>query len=93
MKEYRAAIMGCGRMSRGHAAAYKALNIPIVAGADISQEALDKVRWGWLDDNDGWFSFSAREIEVYAAKLVLLHHWRRILSEKQQRSETGSRQT
>ncbi|MFC1712282.1 Gfo/Idh/MocA family protein [Candidatus Poribacteria bacterium] len=44
MKEYRAAIMGCGRMSRGHAAAYKTLNIPIVAGADISQEALDKAR-------------------------------------------------
>ncbi len=24
------------------------------------------------------------EIEAYAAKLVLLHHWRRILAEKQQ---------
>ena len=44
MKEYKAAIMGCGRMSRGHAAAYKTLNIPIVAGADISQEALDMAR-------------------------------------------------
>ena len=58
-----------------------------------AQEALDKVRWEWLDDNDGWYSFSAREVEVYAAKLVLLHHWRRILSERQQRSETGSTQT
>jgi len=29
-------------------------------------------------------SFSADEIEVYAAKLILLHHWRRILSGKQQ---------
>lgn len=58
-----------------------------------AQEALDKVRWEWLDDNDGWYSFSAREIEVYAARLVLLHHWRRILSERQQRSETGSIQT
>ncbi len=58
-----------------------------------AQEALDKVRWDWLDENGGWYSFSAREIEVYAAKLVLLHHWRRILSEKQQRSETGSTQT
>lgn len=44
MKEYRAAIMGCGRMSRGHAAAYKTLDIPIVAAADISAEALDRAR-------------------------------------------------
>ncbi len=58
-----------------------------------AQEALDKIRWDWLDENGGWYSFAAREIEVYAAKLVLLHHWRRILSEKQQRSETGSTQS
>ena len=58
-----------------------------------AQEALDKARWEWLEENDGWYSFSAREIEVYAAKLVLLHHWRRILSEKQQDSNIGSRQT
>ncbi|UCE49523.1 MAG: DUF2764 family protein, partial [Phycisphaerales bacterium] len=58
-----------------------------------AQEALDKARWDWLEDNEGWYSFSAREIEVYAAKLVLLHHWRRILSEKQQPSKTGSTET
>ena len=44
MKEYRAAVMGCGRMSRGHAGAYKTLGIPIVAAADISSEALDMAR-------------------------------------------------
>jgi len=58
-----------------------------------AQEALDKARWEWLEENDGWYSFSACEIEVYAAKLVLLHHWRRILSEKQQESNISSRQT
>lgn len=42
MKEYKAAIIGCGRMSRGHAASYKSLGIPIIAAADISQEALDR---------------------------------------------------
>ena len=65
------------------------------AAADplAGQEALDKIRWDWLEENGGWYSFSAREVEVYAAKLVLLHHWRRILSEKQQRNETGSTQT
>lgn len=51
-------------------------------------EALDKSRWEWLDEHGQWYSFSACEIEVYAAKLVLLHHWRRILSDKQQRSKT-----
>jgi len=58
-----------------------------------AQEALDKTRWDWLDKNEGWYSFSAREIEVYAARLVLLHRWRRIRSEKQQRNETGSTQS
>lgn len=57
-----------------------------------AQEALDKIRWDWLDANGGWYSFKAREIEVYAAKLVLLHHWRRIMSEKH-RNKTGSIQT
>jgi predicted dehydrogenase len=42
MADYRAAIIGCGRMSRGHAHAYKQLGIPIVAAADIVQEALDR---------------------------------------------------
>ena len=52
-------------------------------------EVLDKSRWDWLDEHGGWYSFSACEIEVYAAKLALLHHWRRILSDKQQRNKTS----
>ena len=52
-------------------------------------EVLDKSRWDWLDENGGWYSFSACEIEVYAAKLAILHHWRRILSDKQQRNKTS----
>lgn len=47
-------------------------------------EVLDKARWEWLEENGQWYSCSASEIEVYAAKLILLHHWRRILSEKKQ---------
>jgi hypothetical protein len=49
-------------------------------------EVLDKARWDWLDEHGSWYSFGAGEIEVYAAKLILLHHWRRILAEKQQSS-------
>ncbi|MHC4705392.1 MAG: DUF2764 family protein [Planctomycetota bacterium] len=52
-------------------------------------EVLDKSRWDWLDERGDWYSFSACEVEVYAAKLVLLHHWRRILSDKQQRDKAS----
>ncbi len=58
-----------------------------------AQQALDKTRWEWLSENEGWYSFSAREIEVYGARLVLLRRWRRILSENQQRNGTGSIQS
>jgi len=51
--------------------------------------SLDEARWDWLEEHGGWYSFHACEIEVYAARLVLLHRWRRILSEKQQRNETS----
>lgn len=44
MSEYKAAIIGCGRMSPGHARAYKELGIPIVAGADITEEGLARAR-------------------------------------------------
>ena len=50
----------------------------------IALEAIDKARWDWLEEHGSWYSFSEGEIEVYAAKLILLHHWRRILAEKQQ---------
>ena len=51
-----------------------------------AMEVLDKARWDWLEEHGGWYSFADCEIEVYAARLVLLHRWRRILSEKQQRN-------
>lgn len=44
---------------------------------------LDETRWDWCEEHGGWYSFHACEIEVYAAKLILLHRWRRILTEKQ----------
>ncbi|MBN1975371.1 MAG: DUF2764 family protein [Sedimentisphaerales bacterium] len=47
-------------------------------------EVLDKARWDWLEEHAGLYSFSADEIEMYAAKLILLHHWRRILSGRQE---------
>ncbi|OHB73333.1 MAG: hypothetical protein A2Z25_00320 [Planctomycetes bacterium RBG_16_55_9] len=52
------------------------------ADPQMAMEVLDRARWDWLEEHGGWFSFSTREIEAYAAKLVLLHRWRRIRSEK-----------
>jgi hypothetical protein len=52
-------------------------------------KALDEARWDWCEQHGGWYSFHVCEIEVYAAKLMLLHRWRRILSGKQQRNETS----
>jgi len=51
-------------------------------------EVLDKARWDWLEENGRWYSCSSAEIEVYAAKLILLHHWRRILSVNKQENNT-----
>lgn len=50
---------------------------------------LDEARWNWCEEHGGWYSFNACEIEVYAARLILLHRWRRILTEKQQSNEAS----
>lgn len=39
---------------------------------------LDKARWDWLEEHGQWYSFKADEVEAYAAKLCLLHRWRRL---------------
>ena len=54
-----------------------------------AHRVLDEARWDWCEQHGGWYSFHACEIEVYAAKLMLLHRWRRILTEKQQHNETS----
>ncbi|MEJ2703748.1 MAG: DUF2764 family protein [Sedimentisphaerales bacterium] len=54
-----------------------------------AMEVLDKAGWDWLEEHGGWFSFADCEVEAYAAKLILLHRWRRILSEKQQRPKAS----
>ena len=41
-------------------------------------EILDKARWDWLEEHGQWYSFKADELEAYAAKLCLLHRWRRL---------------
>jgi len=42
---------------------------------------LDRVRWTWLVEHDGWFSFADDELAAYAAKLMLLVRWQRLSAE------------
>lgn len=44
MDTYRTAIIGYGRMAHGHAKAYQEVGLPLVAVADISEEALARFR-------------------------------------------------
>ena len=39
---------------------------------------LIEARWAWLAEHDAWFTFSDDELAAYAAKLMLLHQWRRL---------------
>ena len=41
-------------------------------------KVLDNARWDWLERNDRAYSFEDDEIAAYAAKLMLLHRWRRL---------------
>ncbi len=39
---------------------------------------LDRSRWRWLTEHEGWFSFADDEVAAYAARLALLHRWHRL---------------
>jgi len=45
---------------------------------------LDQARWEWLRQREAWFSFGDGELAVYAARLVLLHRWRRLETERKE---------
>ena len=44
--------------------------------------ALDRRRWEWIDDHDAWFTFADDEVAAYTARIVLLHRWQRLETEK-----------
>ena len=49
------------------------------------QQVLIRARWAWLAENDPWFSFTEDEFAVYAARIMLLEHWRRIAGTDERR--------
>ena len=66
-------------------AAWSSASDPMAA-----QDALDKARWAWIEEHGRWYSFKADEIEAYAARLVLLHRWRRLQSERPAAASVGA---
>jgi len=51
---------------------------------------VDRYRWEWLADHDGWFTFTDDELLAYGAKLMLLSRWQRLQSDTRQTSPAGS---
>jgi len=50
-------------------------------------KVLDRARWDWLERNDRAYSFEDDEIAAYAAKLMLLHRWRRLAQAAENRQD------
>ena len=41
------------------------------------EQVLDKARWDWLLEHEGWFTFENDELAVYAARLMVLNRSQR----------------
>jgi len=41
-------------------------------------EALDRLRWNWATEREGWYSFNNDEVAAYTAKIMILYRWQRI---------------
>ncbi|MBP7934085.1 MAG: hypothetical protein KA354_05485 [Phycisphaerae bacterium] len=50
------------------------------------QQVLIQARWAWLAERDPWFTFTDDEFAVYAARIMLLEHWRRIVEANERRA-------
>jgi hypothetical protein len=48
-------------------------------------KTLDAARWAWIGEHSRHYSFSDDELAAYAARLVILHRWKRIAAAQQDR--------
>ena len=46
-------------------------------------KVLDAARWNWIAEHSRHFTFSDDELAAYAARLVILHRWKRIAAAQQ----------
>ncbi len=51
-------------------------------------QVLLRARWAWLDEHDAWFSFRDDELAAYAARLMLLHQWKRVADAEERAAGT-----
>jgi hypothetical protein len=51
-------------------------------------KVLDAARWNWIAEHSRYFTFSDDELAAYAARLVILHRWKRIAAAQQEQAST-----
>lgn len=49
-------------------------------------QTLLRARWTWLADHDAWYTFRDDELAAYAAKLMLMRQWKRVVDDEERRS-------
>lgn len=53
--------------------------------------AVERFRWRWLEQHDGWFSFGNDELAAYGARLLILRRWLRLSEAAQSNSGIAAR--
>jgi hypothetical protein len=51
-------------------------------------QVLDAARWNFIAEHSAHFTFSDDELAAYAARLVILHRWKRIAAAQQAQAQT-----
>jgi hypothetical protein len=49
-----------------------------------AHKVLEKARWNWVTEHEGWYRFSNDEVAAYTVKTMILHRWREIAPEDKQ---------
>jgi len=68
--------------------AYAAAENPLAA-----LRVVNRARWEWMTEHDGWFTFGDDELAGYAAKLMLLERWHRLSHSEAGREQVAAEQT
>jgi len=51
---------------------------------------LDRHRWSWIGERDGWFTFGDDELAAYTAKLMLICRWHRLRQDEAETARQGT---
>jgi len=55
-------------------------------------KVLDNARWAWIGEHSRHYSFTDDELAAYAARLVILHRWKRIAEAQRARQTENTRE-